>query len=99
MIVLVMAKRSKLAIEYNWPKKVFLHRFHDRVYRWLTADPWLIDRYHPYTPLHMPDHVFVDNEISNSVLLGSIFSHSLSAYVYANSISEVRTAIHIGSSI
>lgn len=94
-----MAKRSKLAIENNWPKKVFLHRFHDRVYRWLSADPWLVRQYHPYTPLHMPDRVFIDNEISNSVLLGSVFSHNLSAYVYANGINEVRTAIQIGSSI
>lgn len=94
-----MAKRSKLAVEYNWPKKVFLHRFHDRVYRWLSAEPWVISQYHPYTPLHLPDRVFIDDEMSHSALLGSVFSHNLGAYVYAIGINEVRTAIQIASSI
>lgn len=88
-----------MAIEYNWPKKVFLHRFHDRVYRWLSADPYVVERFHPFTPLHLPDHVFIDSDLSSSVLLRSVFTHNLSAYVYATDVNEVRTAIQTGSSI
>lgn len=94
-----MAKRSYWAIEYNWPKKVFVRRFHDRVFRWLMADPNIVDYYHPYTPLHIPDHVFIDSDMSYGALLRSVFSHGLSAYVYATGYNEVRTAIQIGSTV
>ena len=92
-----MAKRCNMAIENNWPKRAELRRFHDRVLRWLEKDHSIVDYYHPFTPLHLPDHVFIDQDLAYSTLLGSIFRHGLEAFVYAQARDSVRIAIQIGS--
>lgn len=82
-----------MAIEYHWPKRVVLRRIHDRVLKWLESDPSIVTSYHPYTPLHLPDCVFIDTDTAFCSLLESIFSNGLGCYVYADSINSVRVAI------
>lgn len=49
-----MARRSKLAKEFNWPKRVVLQRFHDDFYRNFDACVFHMSKASFYTKLSDP---------------------------------------------
>ena len=76
-----MAKRSKLAIDNQWPKKVEIKRFQDRVYTMLSKKPSLIRSYTFKTPLHSPDTCILELDMAYSSLINDIVQAKLDVFV------------------
>lgn len=85
-----MAKRSNMAIENGWPRKVIIKRFQDRVYKMLSEKPWLIDTYPFCTPLHSPDVCIVRVETAYTPLIHRILDAKLDLFVSPDSENAVK---------
>lgn len=88
-----MAKRNKMAIEYQWPKKVVIKRFQDRLYKMLSKKPYLIDMYPFATPLHSPDACVLYLEMGFSSLINDIVQAKLDVFVAPDTDVSVKVYI------
>ena len=88
-----MAKRTKMAIEYEWPQKVVIKRFQDRVYKMLSQKPYLISMYPFTTPLHSPDHCILYLDMGFSSLINDIVQAKLDVFVAPDTESTVKVYI------
>lgn len=93
-----MAKRSKMAIEEGWPKKVVIKMFQDRLYKMLSQKPYLIGMYPFTTPLHSPDTCIIYLEMGFSSLINDIVHAKLDVFVAPVSDSQVKVYIKWPSS-
>lgn len=76
-----MAKRSNMAIENGWPRKVIIKRFQDRVYQMLDKNKWMASTYHFCTPLHSPDCCVLVGEMAFSSVINKIKANKLDVFV------------------
>lgn len=88
-----MAKRNKMAIEYQWPKKVEIKRFQDRLYKMLSEKPYLIDMYQFMTPLHSPDACILYLKMGYSSLIKHIVQAKLDVIVAPDTENSVKVLI------
>lgn len=76
-----MAKRSNMAIESGWPRKVIIKRFQDRMFLMLDNNKWMADSYQFYTPLHSPDCCVLVGEMAFSSVINMIKANKLDVFV------------------
>jgi hypothetical protein len=76
-----MAKRSNMAIENGWPRKVIIKRFQDRVYQMLDNNKWMASSYHFSTPLHSPDCCILESEMAFASVINKIKANKLDVFV------------------
>ena len=88
-----MAKRSKMAIDNQWPKKVVIKRFQDRLYKMLSEKPYLIGMYPFMTPLHSPDICIIYLDMGFSSLIKDIVQAKLDVFVAPDTDSSVKVYI------
>lgn len=88
-----MAKRCKLAIKIQWPKKVEIKRFQDRVYKMLSKHPSLIRSYAFRTPLHSPDTCILELDMAYSSLINEIVQAKLDVFVAPDTEKQVKVYI------
>ena len=88
-----MAKRSKMAIDKDWPKKVVIKRFQDRVYKMLSEKPSLIRSYTFMTPLHSPDVCVLYLDMAYSSLINDIVQAKLDVFVAPETNKQVKVFI------
>lgn len=88
-----MAKRSKMASKNQWPKKVEIKRFQDRVYKMLSEHPSLIRSYTFMTPLHSPDICVLYLDMAYSTLINYIVRAKLDVFVAPESEKQVKVYI------
>lgn len=88
-----MAKRSQMASEYGWPKKVIIKRFQDRVYKMLSEKPWLMDTYSFRTPLHSPEICIIDVPVANTSLIHHIVKAKLDLFVSPDTEKSVKVFV------
>lgn len=88
-----MAKRSMMAIEYQWPKKVVIKRFQDRLYKMLSQKPYLASMYPFMTPLHSPDTCIIYLDMGFSSLINDIVRAKLDVFVAPDTESTVKVYI------
>ena len=88
-----MAKRNKMASEYQWPKKVVIKRFQDRLYKMLSRKPYLASMYPFTTPLHSPDTCIIYLDMGFSSLINDIVRAKLDVFVAPVSDRQVKVYI------
>lgn len=88
-----MAKRSKMAIDNAWPKKVVIKRFQDRVYKMLSEHPSMIRSYTFMTPLHSPDICILHVDMAYSSLINDIVQAKLDVFVAPDTEDTVKVFI------
>lgn len=88
-----MAKRSKIAIDEGWPKKIVIKRFQDRLYKMLSEKPYLISMYPFMTPLHAPDHCVIYLDMGFSSLIKDIVQAKLDVFVAPDTYDTVKVYI------
>lgn len=88
-----MAKRSKMAIENEWPKKIVIKRFQDRLYKMLSEKPYLIGMYPFMTPLHAPNYCVIYLDLGFSSLIKDIVQAKLDVFVAPDTDSSVKVYI------
>lgn len=88
-----MAKRSKMAIDKKWPKKVVIKQFQDRLYKMLSEKPSLIRSYTFMTPLHSPDICIIQDDMAYSSLINDIVQAKLDVFVAPETEKQVKIYI------
>ena len=88
-----MAKRSNMAIKKGWPRKVFIKRFQNRVYKMLSEKPSLVRSYTFMTPLHSPDTCIIYLEMGFSSLIRDIVESKLDVFVAPDTENSVKVFI------